>query len=227
MLLEICCNGLDSALAAQKAGADRIELCVDLNIGGITPSRGLIESVRREVDLPIYVLIRPRGGNFVYNEDEFDNMIDDIHFCKSIGVKGVVSGVLYEDFRVDIRRTMLLINAAHPIDFTFHRAFDEVSDPVIALKELEDIGVSRILSSGQERSAIEGLPLLQKLQKSASSVILLPGAGVNSNNIMSFKNAGFLEAHTSASKTVIVDGIKLGTVSDVNEISALLKLMRG
>ena len=157
MELEICCNGLESALVAQKSGADRIELCSELHLGGLTPAKEVLLAVRKLIHIPIYVLIRPRGGDFVYSTKEFDAMISDIDFCVQYGFDGIVSGILLENFNVDIKRTERLFRAAKNLDFTFHRAFDEVADTKQALIDLELIGVKRILSSGQEKTALQGL----------------------------------------------------------------------
>ncbi|KAA1244798.1 copper homeostasis protein CutC [Aquimarina sp. RZ0] len=199
MKIEICANSYQSASNAVKAGADRIELCAELAVGGITPSHGVIEKVVQELVIPIYVLIRPRSGNFVYTSDEFDIMKKDIEYCKSIGCQGVVSGVLNQDNSIDVKRTKELIALSRPMEFTFHRAFDWVMDPVKALDELTLIGVDRILTSGQEISAIKGINLLKKLlNKSQSALLIMPGGGINVENVLAFKKSGFKEIHLSA-----------------------------
>jgi len=225
--LEICCNGLESALVAQKSGADRIELCSELRLGGLTPAKEVLLAVRKLIHIPIYVLIRPRAGDFVYSTKEFDAMISDIDFCVQNGFDGIVSGVLLENFNVDIKRTELLFSAAKKLDFTFHRAFDEVADTKQALTDLELIGVKRILSSGQEKTALQGLSLLQSLEASTDSIHFMPGAGINRDNILYFKTAGFKAAHASASKVIGVDESgSVKTVSDLDEIQAMLKIIR-
>ena len=203
MKLEICANSFQSALNAQIAGADRIELCTELALGGITPSHGLIEKVVSELDSEVYILIRPRSGNFTYTDEEFDVMKRDIEFCKRIGCQGIVSGILMKDNSIDIKRTEQLLKLSSPLDFTFHRAFDLIPNAVEGLQQLMDIGVPRILSSGQQPSAEQGLPLLKKLlQLSQSKISIMPGAGISANNAHLFKEAGFREIHCSASSVM-------------------------
>ncbi|MGC6415320.1 MAG: copper homeostasis protein CutC [Bacteroidia bacterium] len=198
MLVEICANSFRSAQNAQNAGADRIELCSELAVGGITPSYGLISHVLNKLNIPTHILIRPRGGDFCYNNDDFEIMKQDIEMCKSLGAKGIVSGVLNPDFSIDIDRTITLINLSRPMNFTFHRAFDLVSNPFKGLKQLEKMGVSRVLTSGQAPTAIEGLSLLKTLQNDFKGIII-PSAGINCENIKQFKLSGFKEIHFSAS----------------------------
>lgn len=199
MKIEICANSYQSAVNAEKAGADRIELCVELAVGGITPSHGLIEKVVQKLSIPVFVLIRPRSGNFTYTSDEFDVMKKDVEFCKSIGCKGIVSGILKNDNTIDSIRTQELIALAKPLSFTFHRAFDWVPEPLESLKQLIAIGVERILTSGQEITAIEGIELLKNaLQLSKSNLMIMPGGGINAENVLTFKEAGFKEIHFSA-----------------------------
>ena len=203
MKLEICANSFQSALNAQIAGADRIELCSELALGGITPSHGLIEKVVSELDIEVYVLIRPRSGNFTFTDEEFDVLKRDIEFCKQIGCHGIVSGVLRNDYTIDIERTKQLIELSSPLDFTFHRAFDLIPNAVEGLQYLMDIGVPRILSSGQQPTAEQGLTLLKKLlQLSESKISIMPGAGIHAANVRVFKEAGFTEIHCSASSVI-------------------------
>ena len=155
MKIEICANSFESAKNAQEAGVDRIELCAELSVGGLTPSHGLIEKVCTDLSIPVHVLIRPQSGNFCYSEDELDLMIRDIGFCKKMGCSGVVSGVLTSENKIDLSATKRLINASKGMNFTFHRAFDWCENPISELKNLEQIGVHRILSSGQKPNAIE------------------------------------------------------------------------
>ena len=199
MLIEICASTYQSAINAQKGGAHRIELCENLKVGGVTPSYALIKQVVAELNIPINVLIRPRGGDFVYSDDEFNRMLSDIEDSKSISYNGIVSGVLNPDNTIDIERTRQLIEASKPKSFTFHRAFDETSDPIGSLKMLMELGVERILTSGQATTAIEGLKTLKKLHKKANEeVTILVGGGVRSSNVLQFTLAGFNEVHSSA-----------------------------
>ncbi|MBO6606811.1 copper homeostasis protein CutC [Psychroserpens sp.] len=227
MLLEICANSYQSAYNAQHAGAHRIELCSELSVGGITPSHGLIKQVISELTIDTFVLIRPRSGNFNYNDSEFEVMKTDIEFCKSVGCHGIVSGVLNADQTLDLKRTLELIELAKPLSFTFHRAFDLVPDPLQTLDQLIELGVDRILTSGQQTKAIDGLDLLIELNKrSQEKLIILPGSGININNVTSFKNSGFKEIHSSASK--VVSNNQSGifdtqlTVSSMDNITAIL-----
>ncbi|MFH6602418.1 copper homeostasis protein CutC [Maribacter algicola] len=200
MLVEVCANSLQSALNAEKAGADRIELCSELAVGGITPSYGLLKKVKEKVTIPIHVLIRPRSGDFTFSEDEYEIMKKDIALCRDMGFEGVVAGILYEDLRLDIDRTSRLKEAAGPMKFTFHRAFDWVVEPFMALEELENIGVDYILSSGQQNSAPEGIAMLETLHQKAASCKIMPGSGIRPENIRKFAEIGFNAVHLSAVK---------------------------
>lgn len=232
MLLEICANSYQSAINAQTAGAHRIELCSELSIGGITPSYGLIKQVVDALTIPAFVLIRPRSGNFHYSSDEFEIIKHDIQICKKLGVKGVVSGVLNANNSIDIKRAKELIELAKPMEFTFHRAFDLVPNPKKSIQELIELGIPRVLTSGQQLKAIDGIDLLIELKKIGDSKIkILVGSGVNSENVIRFKNAKFDEIHASASKYIgpessVFFGNTLQTVSDVNEIIAILKAIQ-
>ena len=201
MIVEICANSFESAIAAQNGGANRIELCRQLAIGGLTPTHQLIKKVMPELSIPIHVLIRPRKGNFCYSKEELNIMKNDIEFCKSIGCSGVVSGVLKSDLTIDLKATKQLIEVANGIDFTFHRAFDCVKDPFKSLKHLIDLKVKRVLSSGLKPNAIEGISLLSEMNKVANQQIeIMPGSGINFNNAIHFKNEGFTSIHLSATK---------------------------
>jgi copper homeostasis protein len=204
MKLEVCANSYASAINAQNAGAHRIELCAELSVGGITPSYGLLIQVVQALDIPIFVLIRPRSGNFMYSEAEFEQMKTDIQVCKDVGCQGIVSGVLNTDFTIDTERTKQLIELAKPMEFTFHRAFDCVPDPFIALEQLIVLGANRLLTSGQESTAELGIDSLKQLKKRAKGAIgILPGSGINASNAALFKFAEFQEIHASASKPIL------------------------
>lgn len=198
MRVEVCANSLESAQNAERAGAHRIELCAELGVGGITPSAGLLRAVRNAVQIPVYVLIRPRSGSFCYSDEEFEVMKRDIAFCKDEGCLGIVSGILLSNMQLDATRTAELVQLAGSMDFTFHRAFDWVPDPLATLKELKNLGVMRILTSGQATSAVEGLPLITQLQSEFEGVVMA-GGGINPNNVGEFKNAGIREIHLSGS----------------------------
>lgn len=200
MILEICSGSYRSALTANNSGADRVELCSELSVGGITPSHGTIVKTIENLSIPVFVLIRPRGGDFTYSDDEFDIMNRDIEFCKSVGVGGIVSGVLNANFTIDLERTKELIELSKPMPFTFHRAFDWTKNPLEALEQLIELGAARVLTSGQKTTAQEGFDLLSELQHQASGRIgILPACGIGPKNCKMFQDAGFHEIHTTAS----------------------------
>lgn len=203
MILEICANSFESAIAAQKAGAHRIELCTALTLGGLTPSYGLLEKVMDSITIPVMVLIRPRSGNFTYSNAEWNQMERDIALCKKLKVAGIVCGALNSKQEIDIQRTQALLEMTEGLDFTFHRAFDWTPSPVIALESLIDLKVPRLLSSGQQQGAIKGLSLLKELKALALEQLeIMPGGGINSDNVLYFKEAGFKSVHASASEKI-------------------------
>jgi copper homeostasis protein len=203
-LIEVAVDSLSSALAAVNGGADRIELAANLNDGGITPSAGLIEMVRSLIDIDIFVLIRPRRGDFLYASEEVNLMKRDIQFAKSLGANGIVAGALTADGQVDRRYTAELIETAYPLPFTFHRAFDMVAGPAAALEELIGLGCARVLSSGQARSAPEGqLRLAQLVAQAQERLMVMPGGGLGPENIGALWAAtGAREFHLSAKAPV-------------------------
>lgn len=201
MIVEICSNSYQSAINAEKAGAHRIELCSELAVGGITPSYGLIKQVVQNISIPVHILIRPRSGDFTYSKEEFEIMKQDILLCKELGASGIVSGVLHQNQRIDVARTEELVSFSDSMSFTFHRAFDWTIDPLASAITLQKIGVDRILTSGQQNSAEKGIELLKEL-KNKTTLGILPGGGVNMNNVHLFKQAGFEEIHLSASKQI-------------------------
>ena len=218
MNLEVCTPNYQSAKNAYSADAHRIELCEKLEVGGITPSYDLIKKVRETLSIKMVVLIRPREGNFVYSYQEFETMKADIEFCKKLGCDGIVAGVLNSDNTIDLKRTKTLIDLSKPLEFTFHRAFDEVINPIVSLELLVELGANRLLTSGQKPSAKEGIELLKSLKEIAQDrIIIMPGAGINPDNAPLFKDAGFKEIHASASKRI--DG---ELTSDVSTIKAIL-----
>jgi len=229
MKLEVCANSFLSAKNAQEAGAHRIELCSELSVGGVTPSYGLLKKVAEELTIKTFVLIRPRSGNFVYSEAEFDIMKQDIQLCKELGCHGIVSGVLNIDNTIDLDRTKELVELSKPLSFTFHRAFDEVPNPMEALEKLIDLGIDRILTSGQAKKAIEGLDLLKQLQSiTENRLIILPGGGITHKNVGLLKSAGLKEIHASASSTIEMTGKMFNepqTFSDKENIKAILDKM--
>jgi copper homeostasis protein len=197
MIIEVCANSVESAVIAEKAGADRLEVCSELGIGGITPSLGVLTRIREMVSIPVHILIRPRSGHFSYSDLEFDVMLSDIDRCAEMGFEGIVSGVLRPDFTLDRARTAALVERAAGMKFTFHRAFDWVVDPFETLAELETIGVDNILSSGQRNRAVEGMPLLKKLLGKAVNSTIIPAAGIRSPFALELKELGFSALHLS------------------------------
>lgn len=226
MKLEICANSYQSAKNACDAGAHRIELCQELSVGGITPSYGLLKQVTDTLSIPVFVLIRPRSGNFVYTDEEFDIMKQDIQLCKNLGCSGIVSGVLNNDHTIDIKRTQELVELSRPLQFTFHRAFDCIKNPEEALEQLIDLGIERVLTSGLQPSAEKGLNLLKKLNEQAKDrIIILAGSSINQNNAKLFKDIGLNEIHASASTTIDADKSLFSsplTYSDPKKIKAIL-----
>ena len=223
MKIEICANSYQSAMNAEKAGAHRIELCSELAVGGITPSYGLIKKVLQNISIPVHVLIRPRSGDFSYSDAEFEIMKENIQFCKNLGCKGIVSGVLHADNTIDIERTQELVKRSKPMSFTFHRAFDWVNDPKEEIMKLSEIGVDRVLTSGQEVSAEHGISLLKEL-RALSDVGILPGGGINKDNIQLFQEAGFDEVHlsgTKQTKTINTPKISMNSLKHLKKHSCL------
>ena len=226
MIVEVCANSLESALNAQLAGAQRIELCSELTLGGITPSYGLIKKVLEAMNIPVHVLIRPRSGDFYYSDTEFQTMLEDIAICASLGVDGIVSGVLREDLQVDWDRTKVLKEASGSCSFTFHRAFDLVTNPLETFVKLQEMGVDTLLTSGQARTAIEGMSLLKQLEEKSNSCTIMPGAGIGDTNAIHFKQAGFKAIHLSATKRVlntkILPRIPMNSANGIEENEVLV-----
>jgi copper homeostasis protein len=204
ILLEVCSGSLSSALAAKVGGAHRIELCDNLAEGGTTPSPGMIRQTLKLLDIPVFVLIRPRPGDFLYSDQEFQVMKDDVLFCKEHGAKGLVLGILKPGGTVDMERTAELVRLARPMQVTFHRAFDMTRDPFEALKDLANSGVNRILTSGQAASALEGAGLIKELIRMADSwIVIMPSGGINEENIRElFYKTNAVEFHASLRSSV-------------------------
>lgn len=183
MIFEICVDAVAGVRAAKAAGAQRVELCGDLIEGGITPSRGMMRQARTIAGIGLHVMIRPRGGDFLFDDDEFAIMEADIDTAKTEGADGVVIGLLTEAGTVDDERARALIGRARPLSVTFHRAFDMTPDPFEALETLIGLGVDRVLTSGQEASVLEGLPLIAELvRKAGRRIIIMPGGGITPRN---------------------------------------------
>lgn len=202
--LEICANSSHSALQAQLGGASRVEFCQNLENGGTTASYAQIRRARALLTIGMHVLIRPRAGDFVYTEAEFEEMKLDIEFCKEAGCDGVVIGILSPDGTVDKTRNAELLALAKPMKVIFHRAFDRTKDPVHALEDIIALGFDRILTSGLKNTAEEGQELLRQLiEQAAGRIEIMPGAGVNRGNIMEIlQHTGALSIHSSAKVSV-------------------------
>jgi copper homeostasis protein len=199
-ILEICCFNLDSALIAADAGADRVELCGDPAAGGTTPGIGLIKSVRKKINIELYPIIRIRGGDFLFSEEEFDVMLQEVEACKFAGCEGVVIGMLLRDGRIDKINSSRLVEKAYPMGVCFHRAFDWTRNPFEALEDIIEMGCERILTSGQQPTAMLGSPLIKDLVAQANSRIqIMAGSGVRAANITDLKNeTGAQHFHSSA-----------------------------
>lgn len=202
--IEICVDSVQSALLAQDAGASRVELCDNLPEGGTTPGYGTIVSARKNLSIGLHVIIRPRGGDFLYTGHEYDIMKREIDICGEAGVDGIVLGILKSDGSIDVERTARLIEVAKPMSATFHRAFDMCQDPVQGLEDIIASGAERVLTSGQKNSAAEGSGLLRELVIQAGRrIIIMPGSGIDEANIETIaKISGANEFHLSARKVV-------------------------
>jgi copper homeostasis protein len=202
--LEVCVDSVESAIAAQEGGADRVELCDNLLEGGTTPSAGAIQLARKHLTIGLNVIIRPRGGDFCYSDLEFDMMKIDVQAAKSLGANGVVVGILTEDGTVDKERIRELVELARPMSVTFHRAFDMTRDPYEALEDLISLTIDRVLTSGQENSVLEGVDLITGLvQKAGDRIIVMPGGGITERNIDKIvERSGVREAHILATTNV-------------------------
>lgn len=204
-VLEICVDSVESAFAAQKGGADRIELCASLNEGGITPSYGTIKFITDKLKIPVNVLVRPCPGNFYYSDEEFEIIKCDIELIKKLNANGIVVGILNDDNTIDVERMRELIDCAQPMEVTFNRAFDLVPDPIEALNVLIELAVDRILTSGQKSCAEEGIDLIEDLVEQAKDeLIIMPGGGITPDNIKTIlTKTGAKEIHSSASDNII------------------------
>ena len=210
--LEICAQSITSAVAAQAGGAQRIELCTALEVGGLTPSYAVLSEARKQLAIEICVLIRPRAGDFYYSNLEFDIIKKDILFCKALGVEGIVVGILNRDRTFDLKRMEILAKLAYPLDIISHRAFDQTPDPFAAMHQLQSIGFQRILTCGQAQNVVAGGEILRGLVEAADGKIeIMPGNGVNLINLKNLmENTKAQSVHTTA-KTKITSPIIDGT----------------
>ncbi|MGH2665792.1 copper homeostasis protein CutC [Flavobacterium sp.] len=219
--LEIACFNLESAIIAQENGADRVEFCANMKEGGTTPDFETTKSVREELSVALYVMIRPRGGNFVYSDAEFEQMKSEINQFKKIQVDGFVFGILNEDGSVNKVQNTELIALANPLPCTFHRAFDVVDNVVQSLEDSISCGFKTILTSGQGKNVVDGIGILAKLvEKAKDRIAIMPGSGLRSSNINLLKtktNAAFY--HSSA----IIDGTETANGDEVKLLKANLQ----
>lgn len=200
--LEICIDSIESALAAADGGADRLEVCSSLAVGGTTPSHGLVSACLSQTSLPVMMMIRPHDGGFVYGSCDIDVMLADIESAHALGVHGVVFGALTDNRRIDVEMCKRLVTASRPLSMTFHRAFDLVEDPLAALDQIINLGFQRVLTSGQAARAIDGVRMLQELNEHAGErITILAGSGINADNAAQIvANTGVRELHASASE---------------------------
>jgi copper homeostasis protein len=201
-IIEIATSDFETTKSAVEGGADRIELCANLAEGGTTPSYGTIYQCREELDVLLYPIIRPRGGDFLYTDNEYEVMLHDLKLCKQSGCDGVVIGLLNADGTIDVKRTGALIEIAYPMGVTFHRAFDRCKDPFEAMEQLIKLGCERILTSGQMTTVSEGSDKIAELNKAADHrIVIMPGSGVRKENIkMLAAKTGCTEFHSSLRK---------------------------
>jgi len=198
--IECCCTSLHEALQAQEGGASRIELCENLELGGVTPRIELVESVLANCSIPVNVLIRSRAGDFVYDEDEIGEMIEDIVRYRKLGINGVVIGALCKDGNVDLKAMKCLIEAARPLLVTFHRAFDVCSDPQKAFEDIISLGCERLLTSGHESNALDGSALIADLvRKAGSRITIMAGCGIRPSNILQIESITHAPEYHSSS----------------------------
>lgn len=201
-ILEICAQDIVSVEAAAREGAHRIELCSSLETGGITPSIGLVNKARSYKDLKVFVLIRPRSGHFTYSPEEYGLMKEDIKECLDLGVDGIVAGFLDEDGKIDQDKSGEILELCGNAGFTFHRAFDLLEDQREGLEVLKALRVKRVLTSGQERTAEMGIDRIKELHELAGNeIVIMPGSGIHSGNIMDFAALGIKEFHLSAQRS--------------------------
>jgi copper homeostasis protein len=225
--LEICVDSVESAINAQAAGADRVELCDNLIEGGTTPGYGSIISARINLDIGLHVIIRPRGGDFLYSDLEFDIMRRDIETCGECGVNGIVTGILLAGGNIDVERTAKLFEFAYPMSTTFHRAFDMCIDPVQGLEDVISTGASRLLTSGMKNNTQDGIELIRQLVIQADDrIIIMPGGGIDETNVALIATATKVrEIHLTARKTIDSEmifrrqGINMGGVPGITEFS--------
>jgi copper homeostasis protein len=218
LLLEVCVDSFESAKNAIDGGADRLEICTALELGGLTPSIGLVQQITDISKIPLHILIRPRSGNFTYSNSEFDTILQNIDFYKTVDIQGIVCGVLLKNGDIDLDRTKILVERSKPLSFTFHRAFDHVTDISKALENLIDLNIDRILTSGKHQTAIQGIENIIKLVKQAANrIIIMPGSGISPDNIKQLIRTGAKEFHMSGKTIKICQAYKNELLTGTNE----------
>lgn len=226
-LLEICVSSIRSALAARQGGANRIELCDNMAEGGTTPSYGLISLCKKLLNIPVFPIIRPRGGDFLYLPEEFEVMKQDVIACRNLGCEGVVIGILKEDGSIDTERCTELIALARPMQVTFHRAFDRCNNLEKGLEDIIKMGCDRVLTSGAEVYAADAIAVLKKLVEQANGrIIIMPGSGIDEENISVLaESTGAQEFHSTA-KSVISSKMKFhgcGNLAKADDLCLLVE----
>lgn len=196
----MCVDSVESAIAAQNCGADRVELCTRLDLDGLTPDRGLIQKTLDAIDIGLHVIIRPREGDFTVSEQELMQMVSSIEYCKEIGVDGVVFGVLNEDGSLNQLATKKLIEVAGGMTNTFHRAFDVCVEPKRVFEQLNKLGINHLLTSGQAEKAIDGIDLISELASLEAEMKIMAGSGVNESNVLQLCHAGVRQFHFTSHK---------------------------
>ena len=223
VLLEVCVDSVESAVAAQQGGAARVELCADLSVGGVTPSAGRSKTVREQLSINLHVMVRPRGGDFCYSDAEFKIIQRDIINAKQVGADGIVCGILKTNNTVDAERMRDVIALASPLSVTFHRAFDLTRDPVKALEEVIALGAHRLLTSGQGHTAMEGLDTLALLAQHAKGRIrIIAAGGINENNvseIIAHTHVQELHVASAVTKLSVVDAVKVRNLIRLAEMN--------
>ncbi len=227
--LEICCYSVESAINAERSGADRIELCDNYLEGGTTPSYATIQYSVEKLNIPVNVIVRPRGGDFLYSDIEYEIIKQDVLAAKKLNANGIVIGFLTSSGEIDIEKTKEIVELAKPLEITFHRAFDMCKDPLKAIDQLKKIGITRILTSGAKNTVIEGINLLAKLVKKAGNeIIIMPGSGVNETNLSELiQKTKAIEYHSSAKTfdnskmNYFNQDISMGGIDTVNEFSKI------
>lgn len=226
-ILEICIDSVESGIIAERSGADRVELCDNLYEGGTTPGAGTIRIARKEIGIALNIMIRPRGGDFLYSDIEFNIIREDIKIAREEGADGIVAGILKPDGSIDVPGTMELIELASPLPFTFHRAFDMTPEPFSAMEDIINCGANRILTSGHTNLVVDNIKLVKELiTKAGDRIIIMPGSGINENNIAGIINeTGATEFHLSGHRTINSrmrfqkTNIYMGGIAEIPEFS--------